>query len=541
MLDKFSVKTRLAFLVALLSVIMIVVGGVGLLSTEKVKDRLKTVYEDRTAALVQLSIVLDNLHRSRGRIWSAALEDDPARAAKEADGIGGFLATANKEWADYLATYLTPEEKVIAADFEKNYKQYLAAIEPLAVIAAKGDRAKAQDAMAASNFRKIFNDSREKLDELMKYQAGVAKSEYEAGIADYTRAQTLSISLIVVGLLLGIGLAWSIIRSITVPLGEALKSAHLIAQGDLSQPVPTGAKAELGQLLKAMSEMQVALKDVVGAIKRDANQLAETADRLADSSSEVAKASGMQSEASSAIAASVEEMTVSINHISARTTDTRDLTQQVGDLSESGMRTTEKTTEGVRTIASSVNQASTQIDALSKKIDQVAGTVGVINDIAEQTNLLALNAAIEAARAGEQGRGFAVVADEVRKLAERTTQSTQEIRTVIDEILAAASVSVRSMGQSVEQVATGVSLSEASGSAISQIKHKEGEVLAAVSEIAEALSEQSQASTDIAKQVERIAQATEENSAAITATAESSQNLNELGRSLMQTVSRFKT
>jgi len=339
----------------------------------------------------------------------------------------------------------------------------------------------------------------------------------------------------------GLVIGSAIVRSITNPLNEAIETVHIIANGDLTRSVRTGAKAEFGRLLDAMNQMQSSLKKMVSSIKNDAELVAASAEELAASSTQVAKSSEMQSEASQSIAASIEEMTVSIAHISSRTQETSVLTNEVGDLSETGSKVITTTTNSVRNISTSVDDASKQIDALSQKIDQVAGIVSVIKDIADQTNLLALNAAIEAARAGEQGRGFAVVADEVRKLAERTTHSTQQIGNVIDEILAAANASVSIMRKSVDQVSTGVKMSEQAGLSMQEIQEKEKTVISAVTEIAVALEQQSQASTDIAKQIEHIAQATEENSHAISGTADASRRLNALGQSLQETVSQFKT
>ena len=541
MFDRLTVRARLIGLVLLLFAVLLLVGVVGLLSTSHVRDRLKTVYEDRMVCTVQLFLVMDNLHRARGRIWAAMLTDDPATAAQEVEGIAGFLATADQQWHDYISTSLTSGEKVLADKFDSQFKEIHSVLAVLGPIAAQGDRRKTAEADSKTGFRKLFTEARDTLGKLEDLQSSVAKTEYEGGIADFEAARSTSILLIIFGLLGGAGVAWMIIRSITAPLDAAVVAAQTIAEGNLTHPVPKGAGAELGRLLDAMDAMQAALKRVVGAIKQDAIQVGDTAGQLAHSSVEVAKASGMQSEASSSIAASVEQMTVSITHISNRTHDTRNLTQEVGQLSERGAVITRQTTDGVRAIASKVSFASGQIDELSHRIDQVSNIVNVIKDIADQTNLLALNAAIEAARAGEQGRGFAVVADEVRKLAERTSLSTQQIAQVIGEILSAASVSVSSMRESVEQVEDGVRLSEEAAEAIRDIQAKEAGVIAAVNEIADALREQSQASTDIARQIETIAQATEENGAAIKAMAESSGHLNGLGQSLLASVERFRT
>jgi len=541
MLDQISVKTRLYILVILLSSVMVFIGFSGLQSTEKMSDRLRAVYEGNTTALVQLSKVEDNLHRSRGRIWAAMITPNKEAAEKEISGIPGFIKQADEQWAAYLKLESTPEEKQLAADFEKTYKEYRSTLDILGPIAANLDIPKTVEEMKNTRFRENFTASRDKLNKIIEYQVVAAKAAYEKGVADYQYARNLALLLIAGGVILGFVVGSAIVRSIMNPLNEALVTVDTIASGDLTRTVQIGTKAEFGRLLNAMSQMQHSLKNIVSSIKKDAEHVAASAEELAVSSEQVAKSSELQSEASQSIAASIEEMTVSINHISSRTQETSELTNEVGTLSEVGAKVITTTTHSVRNISTSVDDASAQIDALSQKIDQVAGIVSVIKDIADQTNLLALNAAIEAARAGEQGRGFAVVADEVRKLAERTTHSTQEIGKVIDEILAAANVSVSIMRKSVDQVSTGVKMSEQAGQSMQEIQDKEKAVISAVTEIAVALEEQSQASTDIAKQIEHIAQATEENSHAISGTAEASKRLNALGQSLHETVSQFKT
>jgi len=541
MLDQISVKTRLYILVGLLSSVMVFVGFSGLQSTEKMSEHLKEVYEGDTTALVELAKVEDNLHRSRGRIWAAMITPNKEAAEKEISGIPTFIKQADEQWAAYLKIELSPEEKQLATDFEKTYKEYRATLEVLAPIAASLDIPKTIEEMKNTHFRENFTASRDKLNKIIEYQVVSSKATYETGLAEYQNARNFALCLILGGVIFGLVIGSAIVRSITNPLNEAIETVHIIANGDLTRSVRTGAKAEFGRLLDAMNQMQSSLKKMVSSIKNDAELVAASAEELAASSTQVAKSSEMQSEASQSIAASIEEMTVSIAHISSRTQETSVLTNEVGDLSETGSKVITTTTNSVRNISTSVDDASKQIDALSQKIDQVAGIVSVIKDIADQTNLLALNAAIEAARAGEQGRGFAVVADEVRKLAERTTHSTQQIGNVIDEILAAANASVSIMRKSVDQVSTGVKMSEQAGLSMQEIQEKEKTVISAVTEIAVALEQQSQASTDIAKQIEHIAQATEENSHAISGTADASRRLNALGQSLQETVSQFKT
>ena len=191
-------------------------------------------------------------------------------------------------------------------------------------------------------------------------------------------------------------------------------------------------------------------------------------------------------------------------------------------------------------LASSVKESAEIIQKLGTQSDTISAIVSTIKDIAEQTNLLALNAAIEAARAGEQGRGFAVVADEVRKLAERTASATKDIANMIGQTQQSVGSAVTSMGASVNKVGDGVNLAKQAGTSIAQIKKGSSHVVSVVNDISNSLKEQSLASNDIAQHVERVSQMAEENRAASSGAAQSAQHLQELAASLSGAVGRFK-
>lgn len=314
-----------------------------------------------------------------------------------------------------------------------------------------------------------------------------------------------------------------------------------VAGGDLSQEIVVEGKDELSQLMQAIASMQRALRTLIGDIQQGAGKLGSSVQEMVHGADAVGQAAATQSDAASAVATAIEEMSVSVAHIRESSASARQLTEASQSLCEDGAKVIQDTRTRVESIASRIHEAADVVQQLLGQSDEISGIVQVIKDISEQTNLLALNAAIEAARAGEQGRGFAVVADEVRKLAERTRQSTEDIGQLISRLQQSTHAVYDSMKLSVDEASVGESRSRDAGKAIEEINEKSSEVVRAVADIAEALREQAVANEEIARQVERIADMAEENNQTMSSVRESAGALDALAVDLKQGVVRFKT
>ncbi|MBY0579362.1 MAG: methyl-accepting chemotaxis protein [Burkholderiales bacterium] len=375
---------------------------------------------------------------------------------------------------------------------------------------------------------------------LVEYQERQMTETGRQAEENYASTRVMMLGLAVAAFLLGSGIAFQVTRGITRPIGEAVRVANRLAGGDLTGTIEVNSTDETGMLLAAMRNMAARLKEMISEILGSADQVSSTAAQLSAASGQVADGSRQQSEAASAMASAVEEMTVSIDQVSGNAQNARNASRHSGEMSEQGAAVIQNAVTEMAKIEGSVKESSQIIEALEQQSGEISAIVNVIKEIADQTNLLALNAAIEAARAGEQGRGFAVVADEVRKLAERTTTSTQEIAAMIEKIQIGTREAVNSMESGVSRVSSGVALASQAGQSITQIKDEATLVAQAVSDISDSLKEQSAASNDIARNVERIAQMTEENSMAVQQTASAAQLLEQLASSLQATVGRFR-
>lgn len=330
-------------------------------------------------------------------------------------------------------------------------------------------------------------------------------------------------------------------RSVLSQLGGEPKQAteimERVASGDLTANI---SHAPAGSLLHALGSMVNSLRQMVGEINGDANRLVENADIIATSSDSVARAAEHQSDATSAMAAAIEELTVSSNHISDSARDTSQDSIAAVELSSQGSARVNQASQAIQQISNTVSDASTRIRALEERAKQISSIANVIKDIAGQTNLLALNAAIEAARAGEQGRGFAVVADEVRKLAERTSLATTEIEQMIIGIQDNTVGAVEAMNAALPEVEQGVALAASASESLRVIEEGARRTLFRIGEVADATKEQSTASTSIAQRVEQIANMVEETTDTIRGTTATAHQLQGIAVSLKQLISRFK-
>ncbi|TDR76435.1 methyl-accepting chemotaxis protein [Paludibacterium purpuratum] len=318
----------------------------------------------------------------------------------------------------------------------------------------------------------------------------------------------------------------------------AAEVATSIARGDLSQAIQGNPASD--SLLGAINTMQHNLQKVVHDIQLGAGKLHDTAQSLSERMAQISSASHESSSATTATASAIEQLSVSVDQISDSARETENNSAQASKLSEQGGLLVNDAAEEIQRVANQVEDASRTIASLDERAGTIDTIANEIKDIADQTNLLALNAAIEAARAGEQGRGFAVVADEVRKLAERAGNATGKITEMISAIQQDTHSVVSSMQQIKPQVALGVDKASQAADALRQIREGTAETLSKIREVAHSTSEQSVANSNVASNVEKIAHMVEESALSVQAARDSVMALEKLAGDLNQSVASFK-
>lgn len=360
-------------------------------------------------------------------------------------------------------------------------------------------------------------------------------------LADTVKTIRLELVLLSVGaIILGVFMAVLITRSIEKPLEEAVNVADKVAEGDLSLNIEIDRGDEVGRLLKALLGMVRKLRGVVVDVRSISDSVASASEQLSASSEQMTRGVSEHSDRSDQIATAATEMSQTVGDVARNAVTIASSAAETAKVANSGEAIVERSVQEVKAIADTVRQSSGLVSSLGDRSKQIGDIVNVIKDIADQTNLLALNAAIEAARAGEQGRGFAVVADEVRKLAERTGKATSEISEMIRAIQEEVSKAVASIEEGTKRVETGVEFSSQAGDALRGIVASVSELQSMIQQIATATEEMSTVSERISGDIDTIATVSKDNSSSSGQVAQAASDLARLGTDLKERMGIFR-
>jgi methyl-accepting chemotaxis protein-1 (serine sensor receptor) len=512
MFNNLTIKSRLVFILSFMSLMLLGGAFIGLYGISENGKGIKTVYEDRTVPLGQVSSIESLLLQNRLALAVALVTPTPQVIADSTAKVERNIAEITRIWDAYMATYLTPEEKVLADKFAADRKAFVAeGLRPM-VDALRANEADAANHIMESKVKPLYEPAKQGIDALVKLQLDVARQEYE-----HARDRSVNIrNFAVVAVMLGLGLvAWLglvLIRAITHPLNAAVKLARAVAEGDLTQRIDVRSTDELGQLMQALKEMNDNLVRVVSQVRTGTDTVATASSQIAAGNQDLSSRTEEQASSLEETASSMEELTSTVKQNAENARQANQLVVSTADVAVKGGRVVGEVVDTMASIKDS-----------SRKI---ADIIGVIDGIAFQTNILALNAAVEAARAGEQGRGFAVVASEVRNLAQRSAGAAKEIKALIED--------------SVGKVDAGSELVDEAGKTMGEIVSSVKRVTDIMSEIAAASQEQSAGIEQVNQAISQMDDVTQQNAALVEQAAAAAESLQDQAGKLTEAVSVFR-
>ncbi|TDR49819.1 methyl-accepting chemotaxis protein [Pseudomonas brenneri] len=378
------------------------------------------------------------------------------------------------------------------------------------------------------------------LTRLLDLNNSMANATNQKAADQYDSAFDLVVALLVLATALTVLFAWLLTRSITLPIAQALDAAEHIAEGNLTQSIKVDGDDEAGRLLRAMNKMQEKLRDTLQRISGSATQLASAAEELNAVTDESARGLTQQNNEIEQAATAVNEMTSAVEEVARNAVSTCEASKNATASAGDGRDLVQETVSAIERMSGDVQGTATLIGALAEESRDIGKVLDVIRGLADQTNLLALNAAIEAARAGEAGRGFAVVADEVRALAHRTQQSTSEIERMIGSIQAGTEQAVDSMRNSTERAESTLNIAKGAGMSLDTINSAIIEINERNLVIASAAEEQAQVAREVDRNLVNIRDLSVQSATGASQTSAASSELSRLAVDLNGMVGRFR-
>lgn len=539
-LTDMTIRTKLAAAVVSATLLMIAIGVAGLWGTHSAQQAAESIYKDRLVAITILNDVRNLQNQIRINLLVARQSGDAFEVMASADKIHSHIFNVNQLLEDYNKRNIgNVEKKLIEAFITARFHFGRAGVLPM-IDLLQAEKFEAADKHRREVVDPAFTKVSETIDAVIKQQSALAKAQFEQTAQQAQAIRIGSIAAIFMGAIFALGLGTLIARSINQGVGALVDASARLADGDLTTHVAVQGKDELSRVGLSFNQMASQFSLLISEVNASSEQVNQTANGLSTAANQVAQGSRLQSEQAAAAANSVELLNAAFKEIAATSVAIVSAANNARDLSSRGNQVVNSAVQGIEKVAKTVSESAGSISELGQRSKQIGQILSVIKDIADQTNLLALNAAIEAARAGEQGRGFAVVADEVRKLAERTTSATAEISTMVGAIQKDTQQAAQTMRQSSDDVRDGVALANEAGKALKDISQSVEQVVEMIGNIAASTRNQSEASESLTTTVDEIARMAIENRSANEHAVSAAEEMASRSQGLQRTISRFR-
>ncbi len=539
MLSNIKLGPKLIGSFLVVALLALVIGIFGYFQIHKIDNAGTHLFEKGLVPLECLGGISSDFQRIRVNTRSIVLEQDSKEIERFESRTRNFSTNIDNSVKILEKSLPDAEAKKLFDTFIETRKVYGPHLDKIIALAKENKDAEAAEYMKGDAI-KAERAEIGAIDKLEEYlvKSGKAISDQNGVTAD--RAGWIMIGAAVVAALLAFVLGLIISRSISVPVNTLAGQARQVADGDLRVKIDYRSGDEVGELSEAFRVMTENLRTTISKVSDTstqvaaaANQLHSTAEHIATGAEEVAAQAGT-------VATAGEEMSATSSDIAQNCQMAAEGAQRASQTAGNGAEVVERTVAVMGQIAIKVQETAKTVESLGSRSDQIGAIIGTIEDIADQTNLLALNAAIEAARAGEQGRGFAVVADEVRALAERTTRATKEIGEMIKAIQKETKTAVYAMEQGVQQVETGTVEAARSGEALRDILAQVNDVAMQVNQIATAAEEQTATTSEISSNMMQITEVVQQTSQGAHESATAAAQLNGNAEELQRLVRQFK-
>lgn len=538
-MKKTKISTKLYLLVAFTCVVLAGVGIGELSALYHSKNALQQVYEEHLLAINQLNEIRNQQMQIRMELVGARLESDAFEVMAHTDKVTSHIFKTDNLINGYSDKQMRAEEKqlydaFIAARLNFGKTGVLPMIDLLQ--AQHYDQA---DKLRQEALIPAYAKASEAIDALIEYQAAQAKKTYD-NVSQLSKTVLIAtIGAIAIGVLLIGFFGVFIARSIGRNVNQLQQATSRLADGELATRVHLANEDELGIVAQSFNKMAEELSALISQTHNSADHVNKACIAVTGMTDRVSSSSQIQTDQAAIAARSISQLNEIVKDVAAKAEEAVAAAVEANQVSNEGQRIVGNSVAGINAVARTIADSAKTIEVLGQQSEEIGTILQVIRDIAEQTNLLALNAAIEAARAGEQGRGFAVVADEVRKLAERTSGATTEISAIIAAIQNGTKQAVTAMKSGEKQVGESVSLANQSGESLVHIDRSVNTVLIMIQHIAQAMEAEKSTSEEISLRMEKIAQTAMDNNSAISEAAAEFHQMQNLAGQLQQSVGRF--